>query len=300
MARKPDYRSVPRRFRRPRLLVLGCGDVGLRLAALAAGRARVFGVVRRADAAAAVRDAGAVPIVADLDRWRSLRRLQGLASTIVHSAPPPPLGDDDPRTRRALARLHRARRWVYLSTTGVYGDCGGARIDETRPVAPRSDRARRRVAAERRLRRRAAILRVPGIYARDRLPEQRLRAGTPAILAGEDGYSNHIHADDLARIVWAATLRAPIGRVYNAVDDTELRIGDWLDAVASALSLPAPLRLPRAQVEAIVSPLQWSFLSESRRISNARIKRELGIRLRYPTVHALLGRLPDRAGADII
>jgi nucleoside-diphosphate-sugar epimerase len=266
-------------------------------------RLRVFGIVRRDDARAAVRAAGAVPLVADLDDARALRRLRGLAPRVLHSAPPPAGGRDDPRTRRALAAMPAARTWVYLSTTGVYGDAAGARFDETRPVAPRNERAMRRVAAERLLRRRAArgairaiVLRVPGIYAADRLPLERLRAGTPALRPEDDGYSNHVHADDLARIAFAALWRGRSQRVVHAVDDEATPMGEWFDAVADAHGLPRPPRLPREALRAAVSPMLWSFMSESRRLTNRRLRRELRVRLRWPTTAAFLATVG--AGRD--
>jgi len=280
-------------------VLLGCGDVGLRFVRAFGERLRIVGVVRREEATAAVRAAGARALRVDLDDARAARRLAGLATSVLHSAPPPASGADDPRTRHALAALHRATRWVYLSTTGVYGDAGGARFDETRPVAPASDRAARRVAAERLLRRRAArgairstVLRVPGIYAADRLPIERLQRGTPALVEADDVYTNHVQADDLARIAFVALMRGRSQRTVHAVDDGAMRMGEWFDAVARATGLPPPARLPREALRAAVSPMLWSFMSESRRLDNRRLRRELRVRLRYPTVHALLATLP--------
>jgi nucleoside-diphosphate-sugar epimerase len=180
---------------------------------------------------------------------------------------------------------------VYVSTSGVYGDCGGALIDETRLVAPQNARAARRVDAERVLRgwaRRAhgrlAILRVPGIYAADRLPIKRLEQGTPALLPSEDVYTNHIHADDLAKIIALALFRARPARVYHAVDGGHLKMGDYFDTVADAFGLPRPPRLARAELQAQVSPMLLSFMSESRRLDNRRLRQELGVRLRHPDV----------------
>lgn len=285
--------------------MLGCGDVGLRFVRAFAKRLRIVGVVRRADAAVAVRAAGGVPIRADLDDRRSLRRLGGLAPRVLHCAPPPTEGRDDPRTRRALAALRGARTWVYLSTTGVYGDCGGASFDETRPVAPRNDRAVRRVAAERRLRRAAArgairstVLRVPGIYALERLPIERLQRGTPALVAADDVHTNHIHADDLASIAHVALWRGRSQRTVHAVDDSDMKMGDYFDAVARAFGLPPPPRLERDALRAAVSPMLWSFMSESRRLANRRLRRELRARLRWPTVDAFLRAHGTPVGPD--
>jgi nucleoside-diphosphate-sugar epimerase len=286
------------RFKRPRLLIVGCGDVGMRLLPLLRKRFRVFALTSDPARCAGLRAAGAVPVVANLDHKASLHRLGGLAQRVVHLAPPQPTGLQDCRTRNLTAILPDGAQLVYVSTSGVYGDCGGQLIDETRTIAPANARARRRADAERVLRRwarraggRVSILRVPGIYGNDRLPVERLRAGTPALAEQDDVYTNHVHADDLARMVALALFRGLPGRVYHAADDTRMKMGAYFDAVADALALPRPPRLPRAQLQAAVSPAALSFMSESRQLDNARIKRELGVRLRYPTVNDALAQL---------
>ncbi|WP_016833005.1 NAD-dependent epimerase/dehydratase family protein, partial [Herbaspirillum lusitanum] len=232
---------------------------------------------------------------ADLDRPDTLARLARLAQVIVHLAPPQSSGEKDRRTRNLAAILPEGARLVYISTTGVYGDCAGASFDETRRVNPQNTRAVRRVDAEtvlrawaRRRHGKLSILRVPGIYAADRLPLERLHKGLPALLAQEDVHTNHIHADDLARVSLAALRLGAPNRLYHAVDDTELKMGDYFDAVADAAGLARPPRLPRAELERSVSPMMLSFMSESRRLQNRRIKEELGVRLRYPDVQSLL------------
>jgi len=185
---------------------------------------------------------------------------------------------------------------VYISTTGVYGDHGGRAIDETARLRPANERAFRRIDAERTMRRilHAAVLRVPGIYAHDRLPLDRLRQKLPALAEADDVYSNHIHAEDLARIAIATLARGSARRVYNTVDDSRLKMGQYFDEVADAAGLPRPPRLPREQLKAAVSPMMYSFMTESRQLSNRRLKRELGVRFTYPTVADALGTL--RAG----
>lgn len=279
----------------PRVLILGCGDVGLRLVPLLLPRYRVLAVTSNPGRRAELRAAGAIPIVADLDAPLTLGRLARLAPTIVHLAPPQSEGRIDRRTRNLAAILPEGARLVYVSTTGVYGDCAGASFDETRRVRPQNARAVRRVDAEtvlrawaRRRHGKLSILRVPGIYAADRLPLERLHKGLPALVAQEDVHTNHIHADDLARICLAAMRVGAPNRVYHAVDDTNLKMGDYFDAVADAAGLPRPPRLPRSELERSVSPMMLSFMSESRRLRNARIKDELGVRLRYPDVQSLL------------
>lgn len=296
-------KRAPRKLGRPTLLIVGCGDVGGRILARARARFRVLAVTRQAAQVASLRAAGAVPLRVDLDDARQVARLAPFAAWVVHLAPPPERGARDSRTRRLLAAFgDRAGRLAYVSTTGVYGDRGGAATDETTPTRPGTERARRRVDAEAVLRQhgragalRSSVLRAPGIYAHDRLPTQRLRAGLPALTPEDDVYTNHIHADDLARLCLAALARGRPQRVYNAVDDSDLRMGDYLDAVARATGLPAPPRLPRAQLALAISAVMLSFMSESRRIGNARLKRELRTPLVWPTVEATLADVAHAA-----
>ena len=285
------------RQRRPVLLIVGCGDVGMRVLPRVLPGWRVLALTSSPGRMADLRRAGAVPLLADLDQPATLGRLAGLADAVLHLAPPPGQGRDDPRTRhllQALARGGRVRRLVYGSTSGVYGDCGGERFDETRTVAPANDRAARRVDAEARVRwygRRCGVavtvLRIPGIYATDRPgghPRERLQRGTPALRAEDDVYTNHIHADDLARACVAALHRGLPQRLVHASDDTELCMGDYFDLAADLCGLPRPPRITRAEAATALSPMQLSFMSESRRLDNTRLKRELRLRLRYPTV----------------
>ena len=285
------------RSRRPVLLIVGCGDVGLRVLRLLHGRWRVLALTSSPGRRTALREAGALPLLGDLDAPATLGRLAGLADAVLHLAPPQADGDQDTRTRHllaALARGGRVRRIVYASTSGVYGDCGGARFDETRPPRPATARARRRLDAEMRLRwygrcsgATVSLLRIPGIYAADRdggHPRERLQRGTPVLAAEDDVYTNHIHADDLARACVAALHHARPQRVLHVCDDSELRMGDYFDLAADLCGLPRPPRIGRADAARRLSPLQLSFMSESRRLDNRRLKRELKLRLRYPTV----------------
>ncbi len=283
---------------------MGCGDVGQRVLRQLGGRLRVMVLTSSPARVPALRAAGAVPLVGDLDRPATLRRLAGLAPRVLHLAPPPResgAGDDrDTRTRALLQALASRgavaapEMLVYGSTTGVYGDCGGEWITETRAVAPATARGRRRVDAERAVREagrrglRASILRIPGIYAPDRpsgTPRERLLRGTPALREEDDVYTNHIHAEDLARACIAALFRGRPQRVYHASDDTQLRMGEYFDLAADLYGLPRPPRLSRAEAAARLSPMQMSFMAESRRLHNRRLKKELRMRLAWPTVH---------------
>ena len=305
------------------ILIAGFGDIGKRVA-------RKLGASRHYRVKALVRNAGAMPANAkiakslgvqllrgDLSKPRSLQNLTGLADTILHFAPPPGFGETDTHTRNLLAALsnnrcrgHRGqyaapfprpgmlpRRIVYISTTGVYGNRGGEWVDETSPVKPESARARRRVDAERCLRKwgrihavAITVLRSPGIYAHDRLPFDRLRRQTPVLMQSDDVYTNHIHAEDLAGAVIFA-LRQPRPkrwRVFNVVDDSQLLMGHYFDQVADALGLTRPPRISRTEAERSITPAMFSFMRESRRIHNMRIKRELRLVLRYPTLANVL------------
>lgn len=293
--------ALPGRFRRPRLLIVGCGDVGLRAAAALPGRVRVLALNSTPERAPQLRARGIVPLAGNLDAPRTLARLAGLGQRVVHLAPPDsePQGDwwRDLRTQallRALRRRPAPAALVYASTSGVYGDCGGARVDETRAPAPQTPRAQRRTDAERQVRffgrstgARAMVLRIPGIYAADRAggtPRDRLLRGTPVLVREDDVYTNHIHADDLARAVLAALWRGRPQRVYNASDDTELKMGDYFDLAADLYGLPRPPRVPRHTAQEQLPLVLLSFMGESRRLDNARLKNELRLRLRHPTV----------------
>lgn len=296
-----------------RLLIVGCGDVALRTIPLLTKGYRVYALVRDPAKRAVLRALGVTPLLGDLDDRNSLVRIAGLADTVLHFAPPPntpPLRrggreglDVDTRTRNllgALSKGHRQRgslpkRLVYISTSGVYGDCGGAWVSETHPLNSTSPRSRRRVDAEmqirvwaRRNRVSTSILRVPGIYAADRLPLSRIQQGMPGIIASEDSYTNHIHADDLARISVAALQHGKACRMYHASDDSQLKMGEYFDLVADAYRLPRVPRISRAEAQRVLSPMLLPFMNESRRLTNQRMKRELRVKLNYPTVSDLL------------
>ncbi|WP_353427150.1 SDR family oxidoreductase [Polynucleobacter sp. MWH-UH19D] len=283
-----------RTFGKPSILIIGCGDIGIRVAKQLSLGHRVFALTSSSHRFQELREAGAIPILGNLDQPESLWRLAGLAQTVIHLAPPQNQGNRDHRTRnlfRILAQGSSAvRRLIYVSTTGVYGDHRGAKVSELTPVNPQSERAQRRVDAERALRLwgpahgiAVTILRVPGIYAANRLPLERLQSQMPALLPEEDAYSNHIHSDDLARLVCAAVYHGKPQRVINACDGNETKMGDYFDEVADAFGLARAPRMPANQLQEIVSPMLWSFMRESRRVTNTRLS-ELKTPLRYPSV----------------
>ena len=281
-------------------MIVGCGDVGLRAARLLPAGIKRMALTSSAERLPELRAHGITPLLGNLDDSASLRRLAGLATRVLHLAPPPtghPRWRDDPRSQALLQTLRLRglpQSVVYGSTSGVYGDCQGDWVSETRPVAPDTPRAQRRVHAESLLRffgrgtgTTVHILRIPGIYAPDReggTPRARLLKGTAVLRAEDDVYTNHIHADDLARACLAAQWRGKPQRVTNASDDTDLKMGDYFDLAAGLYQLPRPPRLARSAAQGQLPALQLSFMAESRRLDNRRLKQELKLALRYSTV----------------
>ena len=263
------------------------------------GHMRTFALTSQQQRITELREAGITPLLGNLDQPSSLKRLAGLATRVVHLAPPPLQGQHDPRTlalARALMLRTAPSSVVYGSTSGVYGDCEGDWVAESRIVNPKTSRAQRRVDAEQRLRHLARlrgnavqmrILRIPGIYANDRVggtPRDRLAGGTAVLQIQDDVFTNHIHANDLARACQLAMWRGKTQRTYNINDDSQMLMGDYFDMAAGVYGLPKPPRISRAQAKDELGEMQMSFMSESRRLINTRMKRELRLRLLYPHV----------------
>jgi nucleoside-diphosphate-sugar epimerase len=294
--------ALPARFRRERLLIIGCGDIGLRAARSLHPHMRLMALTSSPARRADLRSRGITPLAGNLDQPDTLKRLAGLATRVLYLAPPPGQGAGDPRAAalmRVLRRRSRPVSLVYGSTSGVYGDCGGAVVKETHPLQASTARAQRRIAAEHEVRHlgratglKVSVLRIPGIYAPDRengTPRERLLRATPVLQARADVYTNHIHADDLARACGAALWRARAQRVYNVNDDSTLKMGDYFDLAADLYGLNRPPRISRKEAASQLSPMLLSFMSESRRMDNTRMKRELRLSMRYPTVRSGLG-----------
>lgn len=286
-----------------RWLIVGSGHVARCLMSIPhPGPRQVIALCRTAERASEWRTLGAVPLLGDLDDTSTLRRLSGIAEVVFHFAPPPATGAGDPRTRHLIASLARGailpRHLVYISTTGVYGNRPDGLVRETTPAQPSTARARRRVAAEILLRDfgarsgcRVSILRAPGIYDADRLPIHQLQAGEPVPDHDSDPWTNHVHARDLARAAWRAVYRGQPNRLYNAVDDSHLRLGEYYELVARHFGLPLPPRLPAEELKKQISDFRWSFMAESRKIANDRIRRELGQAWYHATVGDFLSTL---------
>lgn len=299
--------ALPRRFRQQRILIVGCGDVGMRVAAQLPSHLRILALTSSPDRLPALRAAGIEPLLGNLDQAQTLARMSGVAHRVIHLAPPPHEASGqwwrDTRTANLLQALRRRRppaQLVYGSTSGVYGDCAGEWVNENRATHAHTPRALRRVDAEMQIKTAArsagfaaSVLRIPGIYAPDReggTPRPRLEKGTPVLLAQDDVYTNHIHSDDLAQACIAALWRGKPQRTYNVSDHTALKMGDYFDLAADLYGLPKPPRISRDAAQGSLPLMLLSFMSESRRLDNSRMLRELRVKLRYPTVNeGLLG-----------
>ena len=290
--------ALPFRFRRPRVAVIGSGDIGQRIA-----RARTISQDRGPRLLQVSRRLGW-----DLDRSITRKRLSRWATHSIVLVPPTEQGSRDLRSRQLTAAWRAARTHhrsnqktvakkhpgVYISTTGVYGDHQGAVVVETSPCLTKQPRSLRRLDAERQWRALGFhVLRVPGISGPERLPIERLRAGMPALQPADDVYTNHIDADDLADICWRALWRGKPGRITNAVMPDHLKMGDYFEQVARHVGLPVPSRISRSELQdwvkqGRVSPMMMSFMQDSRQVQSHRLETELGVRLKRPTVSAIL------------
>ena len=291
--------ALPARFRRPRVLIIGCGDVGQRVLQLlpSARYPTALALTSSANKVPQLRRQGVRVLLGTLDDAATLTRLAGIATHVLHLAPPAQTGGTtDARTwflLRTLAKRGGVHKLVYGSTSGVYGDCAGEVVNELRPVNAQTPRAMRRVSAEQAVKAfgktfgvPSTILRIPGIYAPNReggTPKTRLEQGAPVLQVSDDVYTNHIHADDLARACVAALWGRANHRTVNVSDDSALKLGEYMDLAAALYGLPKPPRLSLAQAKESLSPMRLSFMQESRRLDNTRLKTELGIALRYPT-----------------
>ena len=280
-----------------KVMIIGCGDIGARVAALWRARgACVTALSRSVSGAERLRACGIKALLGDLDKPETLTHIAASGDLLYYFAPPPRVGESDPRMRTLLDALSngpKPRRVVYISTTGVYGDSRGAWVDEETPVNPQTARARRRLDAENVLRdwgRRhdaaIVILRVPGIYGVGRLPVDAIRSRRPVVNEGECGFANRIHADDLARVCVAAAELGRADTIYNASDGSPGTMTEYFNRVADTVGLPRPPTVSRAEAGRFLSPEMLSYLDESRRIDNRRMREELGIELLYPSLQA--------------
>jgi nucleoside-diphosphate-sugar epimerase len=280
-----------------KIFIIGCGDIGRRTAALWQTRGAWVTALARSDASGQqLQQLGITPVAGDLDQPASLRHLPLTGALLYYFAPPPAQDDTDARMRAMVAAMTdgvRPDRIVYISTTGVYGDNHGAWVTEDTPLQPRAARGKRRVDAESVLRafgRQQAvpvvILRVPGIYGPGRLPIEAIKTRRPVLDESESGYTNRIHAQDLARVCVIAAERGRADAVYNVSDGHPSSMTAYFNQLADALGAPRPPVVSRAEAQRVLKPGMLSYLDESRRVDNRRMREELGVELLYPTLDA--------------
>jgi len=277
------------------VFIIGYGYTGGRLAESWMERGvKVRALVRRPIQIAEHMHPGIELFRGDLDDPSSLPVEAMTGSRLYYLAPPPRTGDADTRMRDFVGALAGApEKIVLISTTGVYGDCGGDWVDESRPPAPGSDRARRRLDAERVMAAYAdgrgvplVTLRVAGIYGPGRLPLKRLREQTPMPAADDCSYTNRIHVDDLVEVCVQAMDQCGVTGVFNVSDGTPGTMREYFDRVADALGYERLPVLAREQMAATLNTQMMTYLGESRRIDNRRIREALNLNLRYPDLAA--------------
>lgn len=279
------------------VLIVGCGDIGERIAALCAQQnLPVVGLVRSEASVKRLKQTGISPVQVDLADVQSLTELPAAGATIIYLAPPPGEGETDPLIRRFLAALpsdQLPEKLVLLSTTAVYGDCHGEWITESHPVNPQTARGRRRLDAEQAARDWSSItgvpiviLRVGGIYGPDRLPIERIKQGLPILTEAESPFTNRIHQDDLAQVFLAAAERGKAGEVYNVADGQPGTMSGYFKTIARVHGLPLPPEVGLVEAQQVMSAGMLSYLKESRRLDNRKLLEGLGVVLRYPDLEA--------------
>jgi len=277
------------------LFIIGCGDIGFRVARLALERGmQVTAVSRGEKVFAETVKSGVTLVTASLDSPETLPSLDLSGSAVLYSAPPPGGGVIDTRVRHFLAAVRPGGEpagIVYISTTSVYGNCGNELIDETRTPDPANHTGRRRLDAEQQFAAWGAehgvpvvILRVAGIYGPGRVPLQRILAREPLLNEDAAGYTNRIHAADLAEVCLAALEKGEAGDVFNVSDGETSKMTDYFNAITDQLRLPRLPQVPLEQARRELSPLMYSYMTESRRVDNRKMLAKLGVKLRYPTM----------------
>ena len=293
---------APSKTSNKNIWIIGCGDIGRRVSKLYRqdNDIEINAIVSSTDSVKLCEQLSIKAQALDLDGNYSLNPKDFDQAEIFYFVPPTATGSTDERLKVLLQKLGDApKRIVLISTTGVYGDSGGDWIDENTPVNPTAGRAIRRLSAEQALlqwakkfNKEIMILRVPGIYAADRLPLERLKKGLPVVNASEAGFTNRIHADDLAQACKAA-MEIELkydqqNQIVNVTDGNPSTMTDYFNRVADFANLPRPPQISMQQAEQTLSEGMVSYLSESRRIRNDKMLSVLGIELIYPDLQSSL------------
>ncbi|HJV65717.1 MAG TPA: NAD-dependent epimerase/dehydratase family protein [Geomonas sp.] len=274
------------------LLIIGCGAIGRRVAALALAEGETVSTFNRGEAGIA----GTSHFTGNLDDAATLKTLPTRGARIIYLAPPPGGGIEETRVRNFCSSTmpgEEPEKIVYISTTAVYGDCGGAVVTEQTEPNPSSSRGKRRLHGEQLFSAwgkehgvPVVILRVTAIYAADRLPVMQLRSGQPVLRQEESHPTNRIHADDLSRICLAALAKGKDGDIFNVSDGSPSTMTDYFNAAADKLGLPRPAQVTMEEARRVMTPLMISYFSESRVVDNSKMLAELGIELLYPDLEA--------------
>jgi len=277
------------------LYIIGCGDIGSRVARLALAEGTgVSALSRQMTKCAGLRETAATILQGDLDDREALPHLELDGSAVLYSAPPPGGGIVDTRVRNFLSAIRSGSepdKLVYISTTSVYGDCGDELVTEERPANPSNHTGKRRLDAEESFRKwgrekgvAVVILRVAGIYGPGRIPMDRIEGRHPLLCEAEAGYTNRIHADDLANICLAAINRGEDGDIFNVCDGETSKMTDYFNAITDLLGLERLPQVPLADARRAMTPLMFGYMTESRRIDNSSMLAKLGVKLKYPTM----------------
>lgn len=283
------------------VLIVGCGYVGQRLIRQLPEGAAITAVARSEETCAALRALEVQVLQRDLDQ--DDLQLPTREAEVYYFAPPPGEGDTDPRMRRFLASLQQTglpHRILYISTSGVYGDCQGAWIDESQPINPGTPRGRRRADAEQSLQAfmqdsavPVVILRVPGIYGPGKLPLARLKQGLPLLRAEDAPFTNRIHADDLVAACLAAMACGEPGTAYNVADGQPSNMADYFNRIAAVFELPPPPTVTREEAKTALTQGMQAFMNESKRLDVTRLRSELGVQLKYDVLETGLQQCRD-------
>ncbi len=287
------------------VLFIGCGDVCVRVAKLVQScGCDVTGLVRSDESAERLRAHGIAPVLGNLDDANTLKDLPTDGKLIYYFAPPTGGGPFDSRMRnfcQAVSSGHLPTKVVYISTSGVYGDCGTVWVTEETALNPQTSRAQRRVDAETTLvewgRKNSVavvILRVTGIYGPGRLPLARIEQGHPVLNEEESPPTNRIHVDDLALTCVKAAEKASDGDIFNVSDGQPGTMTQYFNTVCDLLDMPRLPQIDMEEAKQVMNPMMLSYLTETRRMNNQKMIEQLGVTLVYPNLDLGLKNVVDQ------
>jgi nucleoside-diphosphate-sugar epimerase len=278
-----------------KVIIAGCGYIGTRVARICKNKgAKVTCLVRAPDHQASLAAEGFTAHSCSFDHPSDIPALDVADSIIYYLVPPPGGGNADTRARNfctTLSGTATPARIIYMSATSVYSEATGGTVTELSETAPLSAMGKRRLDAEDTFREYGTAnnvpvitLRVSGIYGPGRLPLMQISQGQPLLREEESGPSNRIHADDLARICCAAAENGKDGDIFNVSDGHPSSMTAYFNACADQLGYPRQHQITMEEARQVMSPLMFSYVSESRVIDNSRMLKQLGVNLQYPSI----------------